>query len=127
AGIALGGSGLILQGIVRNPLASPDIIGITGGASVAAVADITFLSELSIRWIPYVAMAGAGLISLLIYTLAWKKGVTPIRLVLIGIGVQALTGGLVTMMIVPSPTYSTSEAYIWLTGSVYGANWGHVK
>jgi iron complex transport system permease protein len=126
-GIALGVSGLILQGIVRNPLASPDIIGITGGAAVAAVMYITYFSELSIRWIPLVAMIGAGVVSLLIYVLAWKKGITPIRLVLIGIGVQAALGGLVTMMIVLSPTYSTSEAYIWLTGSVYGAKWSQVQ
>lgn len=127
AGISLAVSGLILQGIVRNPLASPDIIGITGGASAAAVLFITFFSELSIKWIPFVALLGAGIVSLMIYMLAWKKGVTPIRLVLIGIGVQASMGALVTMMIVLSPSYSTSEAYIWLTGSVYGANWNHVK
>lgn len=127
AGISLGVSGLILQGIVRNPLASPDIIGITGGASAAAVLYITFFSELSIKWIPFVALIGAGIVSLMIYMLAWKKGVTPIRLVLIGIGIQASMGALVTMMIVLSPSYSTSEAYIWMTGSVYGANWNHVK
>jgi iron complex transport system permease protein len=125
-GIALGVSGLILQGIIRNPLASPDIIGITGGAAAAAVFFITFYSEISLKWLPFIALMGAGTVSIIIYILAWKKGVTPIRLVLIGIGVQAAMGALVTMMIVLSPTYSTSEAYIWLTGSVYGANWGHV-
>jgi iron complex transport system permease protein len=125
-GMALGVSGLILQGIIRNPLASPDIIGITGGASVAAVYFITYFSDVSLKWLPLVAITGAGIVSLIIYLLAWKKGVTPIRLVLIGIGVQAAMGALVTMMIVLSPTYSTSEAYIWLTGSVYGANWENV-
>ncbi|WP_257348633.1 FecCD family ABC transporter permease [Pseudalkalibacillus decolorationis] len=125
-GIALGVSGLILQGIIRNPLASPDIIGITGGASVAAVMFITYFSDLSIKWLPFVAITGAGVVSLVIYLLAWKKGVTPIRIVLIGIGIAAVTGALVTMMIVLSPTYSSSEAYIWLTGSVYGANWENV-
>jgi iron complex transport system permease protein len=125
-GMALGVSGLILQGIIRNPLASPDIIGITGGASVAAVIFITYFSEMSIKWLPFVAIIGAGIVSLIIYLLAWKNGVTPIRLVLIGIGVAAALGASVTMMIVLSPTYSTSEAYIWLTGSVYGANWENV-
>lgn len=126
AGISLAISGLILQGIVRNPLASPDIIGITGGAKVAAVTFITFFSTVSIRWLPVVAIIGAGVASFLIYMLAWKKGVNPIRLVLIGIGIEAGMGALVTMMMVLSPTYSTSEAYIWLTGSVYGANWNDV-
>jgi len=127
AGMSLGLSGLILQGIIRNPLASPDIIGITGGASVAAVLCLTFFSELSLKYLPFAALAGAGSAALVIYLLAWNKGVTPVRLVLIGIGVQAFMSGLVTMMIVLSPTYSTSEAYIWLTGSVYGANWSDVR
>lgn len=126
AGISLAVSGLILQGVVRNPLASPDIIGITGGGAVAAVLYLTYFSEYSITYLPFVAIIGAGVISLIIYGLAWKKGVTPIRLVLIGIGVQAAMGAIVTMLMVLSPTYSTSEAYIWLTGSVYGANWNDV-
>ncbi len=127
AGMALGVSGLILQGIIRNPLASPDIIGVTGGSTVAAVYLITFHSEVSLSFIPVAAILGAGIVSFLMYTLAWKQGVTPIRLVLIGIGIQAAMSALVQMLIVLSPTYSTSEAYIWMTGSVYGANWGHVK
>ncbi|MBW7474762.1 iron ABC transporter permease [Paenibacillus oenotherae] len=126
-GAALGVSGLILQGIVRNPLASPDIIGITGGASVAAVIFIVYFSAaLSMKWLPLAAILGATLISLLIYSLAWKKGVTPIRLVLIGIGVAASTGACTTMMIVLSSTASLNQAYIWMTGSVYGANWNEV-
>ncbi|UVI31027.1 FecCD family ABC transporter permease [Paenibacillus spongiae] len=126
-GAALGISGLILQGIIRNPLASPDIIGITGGASAAAVVFITyFAGAVSIRWLPVAAIIGAGTVSLLIYVLAWKKGVSPIRLVLIGIGAAAATGALTTMLIVLSSTASASQAYIWMTGSVYGANWENV-
>lgn len=126
AGSSLAVSGLILQGLIRNPLASPDIIGITGGAKVAAVLFLTYFSRVSIKWIPVVAIIGAGISFLIIYLLAWKKGVSPIRLVLIGIGIEAGMGALVTMMMVLSPIYSTSEAYIWLTGSVYGANWNDV-
>ena len=110
-GAALGISGLILQGIIRNPLASPDIIGITGGASAAAVIFITyFAGAVSIRWLPVAAIIGAGTVSLLIYLLAWKKGVSPIRLVLIGIGVAAATGATTTMLIVLSSTASASQA-----------------
>lgn len=125
-GVALGVAGLILQGIIRNPLAAPEIIGITGGASAAAVTFITYFSAISISYLPFAAILGAGIVSLSIYLLAWKKGVTPIRIVLIGIGIEAGMGALVTMMIVLSPTYSTSKAYIWLTGSVYGADWAQV-
>ncbi|WP_126427100.1 FecCD family ABC transporter permease [Brevibacillus marinus] len=127
AGAALAVSGAILQGVIRNPLASPDILGITGGASVAAVAFITYLlGDVSIRWLPVAAFAGAALVSLVIYVLAWQRGVTPIRLVLIGIGISAVTSALTTLMITLSPIKAAGQAYIWLTGSVYGASWENV-
>ncbi|XEC94541.1 FecCD family ABC transporter permease [Paenibacillus tarimensis] len=126
-GAALGVSGLILQGMIRNPLGSPDIIGITGGASFAAVIFITyFAGAISMKWLPAAAIAGAGIVSILIYILAWKKGVTPIRLVLVGIGIAAATGAMTTMMLVIGNEYSTTQAYLWLTGSVYGATWSKI-
>jgi iron complex transport system permease protein len=126
-GASLAVAGAILQGIIRNPLASPDIVGITGGASLAAVAFITYLSgTVSIRWLPLAAIVGAGLVSVIIYTMAWKRGVSPIRLVLIGIGMASAMSALTTMMLLLSPIYSVSQAYIWLTGSVYGSNWENV-
>lgn len=126
-GAALGVSGLILQGIIHNPLASPDIIGITGGASAAAVLFISLFSGiLSIRWLPVAAILGAGAVSLLIYFLSWKNGINPLRLVLIGIGIAAAMNALTTLIIVFSPITTTQKAYTWLTGSVYGASWGDV-
>lgn len=126
-GAALGVSGLILQGIIRNPLASPDIIGITGGASVGAIIFIVyFMGAVSLQWLPLAAILGAGIVSILIYLLSWKRGVTPIRLVLIGIGVSAAMNALITMLLVISETTVTTKAYLWLTGSVYGANWQNV-
>lgn len=122
-GASLAAAGAILQGVIRNPLASPDIIGITSGASVAAVAFITYFSEVSIKWLPVAAMIGAGITSMIIYLVAWKKGVSPIRLVLIGIGMNFLLVSLTKVMLVLSPIYSSSEAYIWLTGTVYGTSW----
>lgn len=126
-GAALGVSGAILQGIIRNPLASPDIMGITGGAAFAAVTFITYFSgTVSIKWLPAAAFLGAGFISIIIYLLAWKKGVTPTRLVLIGIGIAAATSSLTMLMIVISPYTAASQAYIWLTGSIYAASWDNV-
>lgn len=127
AGAGLSVAGAILQGVIRNPLASPDVLGMTGGASVAAVAFIAFFGgELSIRWLPLAAMIGAALVSGLIYALAWKNGVSPIRLVLIGIGISAGTSSLTMLMLSFSSITSASRAYIWLTGSVYGASWEQV-
>ncbi|NOV04663.1 FecCD family ABC transporter permease [Paenibacillus planticolens] len=126
-GASLGVAGSILQGMIRNPLASPDIIGVTGGGTLAAVTFITyFAGTVSIHWMPLAAFVGAALVSLIIYLLAWHKGVTPTRLVLIGIGISAATSSLTMLMIVLSPMNSASKAYTWLTGSVYGASWDNV-
>ncbi|ATA23444.1 iron ABC transporter permease [Brenneria goodwinii] len=127
-GGALAVSGLMLQSLVRNPLASPDILGITSGASAAAVGFLSFFSTaLSQHWMPLAAIGGAWLMALLITLLAWRQGASPIRLVLVGVGLSALTGAATTMMLVFSPLTTTLSAYVWLTGSVYGAQWQDVR
>lgn len=125
AGLAVAGS--ILQGIIRNPLASPDIIGITSGASVAAVAFISHLSgKVSIVWLPVASMAGAVVTSILIYLLAWKKGVTAIRLVLVGIGINFLLTSVTKVMLMMDQNFTAAQAYVWLVGTVYGTDWSIV-
>ena len=127
-GASLSVSGLILQVNIKNPLASPDIIGITGGASAGAITYLSFFSnKFGIGALPFAAIAGAALISFLIYFLAWQKGVTSIRLVLIGIGISAAVDALVTMIIVFSPISTTVQSYVWLTGSIYGTNWNDIS
>ncbi|MGE8078719.1 FecCD family ABC transporter permease [Peribacillus loiseleuriae] len=131
-GMSLAVAGGILQGMIRNPLASPDVLGITGGAAVAVVGFLAFFSDqnhaltVSIKWMPLAAFAGAGIIALLVYFLAWKNGVSPIRLVLIGIGLSALMQALTTLMMIVGPIYRASQANIWITGTVYGSNWANV-
>lgn len=125
-GACLAVSGAILQGMVRNPLASPDLLGITGGASVAAIGFIMLFPTASIQWLPVSALFGAGIVTVLIYMLAWKKGVSALRLVLIGVGIQSCMSALTTLLLVTSPIYLTSKAMVWLTGSVYGTNWNDV-
>nr|WP_304216032.1 iron ABC transporter permease [Fredinandcohnia onubensis] len=132
-GMALAAAGSILQGIIRNPLASPDILGITGGASVAVVAFLATFSNssnaltVSIKWMPVAAFIGATVVAFLVYVLAWKNGVSPIRLVLIGIGVSALTQALTTTFMVMGPIYQASQANIWITGTVNGSTWANVQ
>ncbi|MFS0863628.1 FecCD family ABC transporter permease [Fredinandcohnia sp. 179-A 10B2 NHS] len=132
-GMALAAAGSILQGIIRNPLASPDIIGLTGGASVAVVAFLTIFSNssnaltVSIKWLPVAAFIGATVVAIVVYVLSWKNGVSPIRLVLIGIGVSALAQALTTTFMVMGPIYQASQANIWITGSVNGSTWGNVQ
>jgi len=123
-GAALSVSGLILQSIIRNPLASPDLLGITSGASAAAVLYLSFFSVvLGQQYLPLAAMLGAGLAALTIYLLAWKQGASPLRLVLIGVGISAMLTAATTFILVFSPLTTTLSAYVWLTGSVYGASW----
>lgn len=127
-GAALSVSGLILQSIIRNPLASPDLLGITSGASAGAVLYLSFFSLLlGPQFLPLAAMLGAGLAALAIYLLAWKQGTSPLRLVLIGVGISALLMAVTTFTLVFSPLTTTLSAYIWLTGSVYGANWSEPR
>ncbi|NWQ39329.1 iron ABC transporter permease [Bacillus sp. EB106-08-02-XG196] len=132
AGIALAVAGGILQGMIRNPLASPDILGITGGASVAVVGFMAIFSDknhvltVSIHWMPLAAFIGASVVGFLVYGLAWKNGVSPIRLILIGIGLMSLTKALTTFMMVLGPIYQASQANIWITGTVYGSTWRNV-
>jgi iron complex transport system permease protein len=132
AGVSLAIAGGILQGVIRNPLASPEIIGLTGGAAVAVVSFLAFFSDknnaltVSIHWMPLAAFIGATITALIVYVLAWKNGVSPIRLVLIGIGISALAQALTTTFMVMGPIYQASQANIWITGSVYGSTWDNV-
>lgn len=126
-GGALGLSGLILQSMIRNPLASPDIIGITSGASFGAILFIVLgTGVVSMALLPFAAITGGLVTAAMIYTLSWNKGVTPIRLVLIGIGISAILKAGVTFLLVFSNTYIASKAYVWLTGSLYAAKWSEV-
>jgi iron complex transport system permease protein len=127
-GAALAVSGAIMQGITRNPLADPYLLGVSGGAALVAVALIVWLRELPISLLPWGAFAGALLTALLIYTLAWKRGSSsPIRLILIGIAISAVIGSLTTTMLLFGEINDVQQAYVWLTGSVYGRNWEHVR
>jgi iron complex transport system permease protein len=126
-GASLAVSGAILQGMIRNPLASPDIVGITNGASAAAVTFIAATSgAYSIQWLPLWAILGATFTTFLIYMLAWKRGVSPLRLVLIGIGLSSAMYALTTVMLIASPIVVANQALTWITGSVYGTTWRHV-
>ncbi|GAA5172501.1 FecCD family ABC transporter permease [Modicisalibacter zincidurans] len=126
-GAALAVAGAILQGIVRNPLASPDVIGITSGAAMAAVIFLAlFSTRLSIHWLPASALAGALLSAMLVFCLAWKHGITPSRMVLVGIGLSAAMGAVTTLLIVISDDAAAMIAYVWLTGSLYAAQWQDV-
>ncbi|WP_010306154.1 FecCD family ABC transporter permease [Kurthia senegalensis] len=132
AGMALAVAGAILQGMIKNPLASPDIIGISAGGSAAVVGFLALFSNndhvllVSINWMPLAGFIGAMLVGLLVYVLAWKDGVTSTRLVLIGLGIATFLQAITTMLMIIGPVYVASEVQKWLIGSVSSTDWNEV-
>ncbi|YAF98154.1 MAG: FecCD family ABC transporter permease [Nodularia sp. CChRGM 3473] len=122
-GMALATSGAIMQGLTRNPLADPGIIGINAGASLAAVALIVLFPSLPVGTLPLAAFGGALAASVLIYLLAWDQGTHPIRLILIGVGISAVTGAFTNLLVTFGEINNVSQALVWLAGSVYGRTW----
>ncbi|MFD2673481.1 FecCD family ABC transporter permease [Marinicrinis sediminis] len=127
-GAALAVSGALLQGIIRNPLAAPDLLGVTGGASVFVVAFMTlFTGTYSIHWTPLIAIAGAFFAASLNYMFAWKDGVSPYRLVLIGLGISTALHAITTFLFLSGPAHLASQVLNWMTGSIYGTSWADVN
>lgn len=94
-GAALAVAGVILQAVMRNPLASPGIIGVSSGAGLAAVVALMIFPALS-GWLIPVAFGGAFITAIAVYLLAWKRGVEPVRLLLAGVAVSSLLGAMST-------------------------------
>lgn len=121
AGMSFGLAGAAFQTVLRNPLASPDIIGISAGASAAAVSAIVFFGLLG-AWVSVVAVGAALGVAMLVYLLAWRDGVVSARLVLVGIGVAAMLNSFIAYALSQAPTWGLQEALRWLTGSLNGAS-----
>ncbi|MFP4513797.1 MAG: FecCD family ABC transporter permease [Acidimicrobiales bacterium] len=125
-GAAFGISGAIFQRIARNPLASPDIIGINAGAAAAAVFTIVVLHGTSVQ-VTFGALAGSTATALAIYALAYRKGVTGYRLVLVGIGITAMLGSVTSYLLTRAEILDAQRATVWLTGSLNARSWDHVR
>lgn len=125
AGLAFGLAGVTFQTMLRNPLASPDIIGISSGASAAAALAITTLS-LSATQVSVFAIVAALGVALLVYGLAFKGGVAGTRLILMGIGIAAMLDSVTAYVLSRAAEWDLQEAMRWLTGSLNGASWSEV-
>jgi iron complex transport system permease protein len=124
-GVALGIAGAIFQSVSRNPLGSPDIIGFTTGASTGALLAILVLSADAVG-VAVGALAGGVLTALLVFLLATRDGVSPLRLVLVGIGGAALLQSLNSLLVVRAQIYEAQSAAAWLVGSLAGRGWTNV-
>lgn len=122
AGATLAVSGLLLQGVVRNPLAGPEIVGVTSGAGLGAMIVLVFVPNATPESLSLAAIVGAVSAFSLVYLLSWKKGVLPARLALVGVAVSAFCSSGINVLIVLAKL-RVAQAIVWLSGSTYARQW----
>ena len=126
-GMNLALSGVLLQGVMRNPLAAPTIVGVTAGAGLAATAVMVLFSGLP-TFLPLAAFGGAMGASVLVYLLSWQPGLgtSPVRMVLAGVAVTSMIGAFTTsLMVVFSDR--VQPVILWLAGNLVGRSWDHLE
>lgn len=131
---ALGFSGGILQGITRNPLAEPGIIGINAGAALFVVlwissgtsAYYSALSTTTVLFIPLIAMAGSLLSVLFIYLFSYKKGIHPVRFILTGIGINSGILAVISFYQLNMSKGDYNQVLTWTNGSLWGSSWNYI-
>ncbi|MGW0563002.1 FecCD family ABC transporter permease [Streptomyces sp. NPDC003016] len=121
-GAAFGVAGALIQTVARNPLASPDIIGVSQGASALTVGAMTF-GITSYAVLPYLSVAGGILAAALVHAFAWRGGLHATRFVLIGIGFAIALRSLTHLFLTKGDHLVAQQAQIWMTGSLNGRGW----
>ncbi|UFQ14819.1 MULTISPECIES: FecCD family ABC transporter permease [Streptomyces] len=124
-GAALGLGGALFQSIARNPLGSPDVLGLGQGATAGALTMIV-LFQGSATAVAGGALVGGLVTGLAIYLLAWKRGVHGYRLVLVGIGVSAFITAINGYLLTKADFVDAARAVVWMTGSLNGRDWEQV-
>ncbi|OPA81414.1 iron ABC transporter permease [Paenibacillus selenitireducens] len=130
-GAGLATAGAILQGVSKNGLADPGILGINAGAGLAVILFISYYPSKEtapVFMIPVLALLGAGLTAFIIYILAYKKneGISPIRLILVGIAVAAGVYALTLVLTIRLSPENFQFVATWLAGNIWGTNWKFV-
>ncbi|WP_247829264.1 FecCD family ABC transporter permease [Arthrobacter antioxidans] len=121
-GTAFGIAGAVFQTMLRNPLASPDIIGISYGASASAVTAIVLFGAAGAA-VSFAALVGAMVVAAAIYLISRRGGVAGYRLILVGIGFAAVMHALVSFLITRTDLRTASAAVLWLNGSLNSSTW----
>ncbi|MCW2812969.1 MAG: Iron transporter [Nocardioides sp.] len=125
-GVALGLAGALFQSVLRNPLASPDVIGISQGASAGAVTALLVGGVTGLA-VSFAALGGGLAVGLLLYAVAWRGGLTGHRFVLSGIGVAYVCTSVIGYVLTRSEVQEAQAALLWMTGSVGQADWQLVR
>lgn len=123
-GAAFGLAGALTSAVVRNPLATPDVVGVTAGASAAAVGVILLGWTVPLSG---AALAGGLLVAAVVAALSWRDGFSGPRLVLIGIALSACASSITSFLLVRANITDAQRAVVWLTGSLNGRGWEHVR
>ncbi len=134
-GLALSASGCILQTVTKNPLAEPGMIGMNAGAALAVVGFLSFQKSVyydvltinNVLFMPLVAMIGGVLASVLIFSISYRRGITPVRLILVGIGVNAGINAIISYYMLTSSKGDYNQVLTWTNGSLWGSSWMYVK
>lgn len=124
-GINLALAGAILQGVLRNPIADPGIIGVSAGAGLFAVTIMILFPEHT-SFVPPAAFLGAILASAIVYSLSWRGGVSPLGLTLAGVAVASFLGAFMTTLMV-FHSDKVQGTINWMAGGFQGRSWGHVR
>ncbi|MFC4499809.1 MULTISPECIES: FecCD family ABC transporter permease [Streptomyces] len=122
-GAALGVSGALVQTVTRNPLASPDVIGVGHGAAAATVLALTTGTVSAPGAMPAVSVVGGLAAAALVYVLAWRHGMQPNRFVLTGVGIGVALSAVVQLYLADSELEAAEQLKLWLTGSLNGRGW----
>ncbi|MGA2640021.1 MAG: iron ABC transporter permease [Spirochaetia bacterium] len=127
-GSSLATCGVVMQGLFRNPMASPEILGLSAGGSLGAVVAITAgLASGSLFAIPAFTIAGAMLAAAIIYLLSSTRGTTSLLYIVIaGMAISSLFGGLISALLLFSREYQISQFIFWTMGGLDGRTWRHV-
>lgn len=125
SGLCFGMGGVTFQTMLRNPLASPDVIGISSGASAAAALGIVTFSLGGAQVATMAIVAGLG-VAVLVYVLSFRDGVVGTRLILVGIGIAAMLDSVTAYVLSEAGEWDLQVALRWLTGSLNGTRWNEV-
>ncbi|MFG2683261.1 iron ABC transporter permease [Streptomyces sp. NPDC048392] len=120
AGAALALAGTLVQAVTRNPLAEPNVLGVTGGGALGAVVLVTSVPAAGTWGVAGAAFAGSAVTAVVVFGLAARGGFRQNRLVLVGIGTASATTALISLLIVLTDPFNATKALTWLSGSTYG-------
>lgn len=127
AGSAMSLAGLLMQSLTRNPLAAPGLVGVESGASVTMLLIIVLWPTLlPLAFYPLAALAGGLTVALFVALLSWRQGISPLRLILVGVGLTAMLSAVADLLITYGNIDQVESALMWLGGSLHRAGWPQV-